>query len=385
MLRNVGGSVRVMWSSRALKLAVAAALLTTAVTVVTVSEESSSGASAVPASSFEDISSGDDYSITAPPDGDVTDGGLIISLARGQAATLAGIELLDHQGTAPLQLQTATVLPLSDTDLTVGIRQGQPSLVDPAGNFGSLDGQILTSGASVYELVLGIHSPAGEGPWKLTNIKLFYRVGSVLYYQVFPHDLTVCGASLPCGTVGTMSIPARTSPGGWRVYTCDAGTRSWVSGKPVQAWLATNVHSYWEGSGGEITLSYAHTTSFTMAATASLQVKAIGVFDFLIADVIGTAKASFGLSLTYQTETTSNWQYSVNIPSNALPERLTVYVRGWALPVTTEVYRSNCSASYTYGTVDATDANTSEQNGSYCIGLDVWPGRDDLGPNCRVS
>ena len=105
-------------------------------------------------------------------------------------------------------------------------------------------------------------------------------------------------------------------------------------------------------------------------------------FGFISAGVTVTAKKNFGVAVTRSVSTSSTWQYTLTVPANAPTERATVYIYGWALPVTTETITANCSASYSYGTVYAPDANTDPGN-DYCIAVETYPGVADLGPTCH--
>lgn len=69
----------------------------------------------------------------------------------------------------------------------------------------------------------------------------------------------------------------------------------WASGKPARAWMATKVHSpYWEGSGGNITLSTTRAATFTMVSSSSYETTVIATaqsrFPFVTATVVATAK-----------------------------------------------------------------------------------------------
>jgi hypothetical protein len=355
------------------------------VTVFKPSAQASTGAGVIENASFAT-----NFAISAPGDGEVTDGGLIFRLAGSQSPGLTGIQLLDHQEPSALHLLSAGVLPLgSGLEQAVGIRPGLPSVLGLEGPVSPLQGWEPGGSASTdYELILGLKIPAGAGPWTVTGVRLAYTLGSAAHSLVLPHELMVCGTADPsCGEFGTAQAAAESPSLLKRTGGCSSETTSWASGKPVQAWLATDVHSpYWEGSGGNITLSTTRAASFTMVSSASYETTITGTvqgtFPFVTATVVATAKSIYGISLTRSVQTTSTWQYTLTVPPDAPTERATVYVYGWVLPVTTETTAANCSASYSYGTVYAPDASTSPGN-DYCIAVEPYPGVADLGPSCH--
>jgi hypothetical protein len=331
------------------------------------------------------------YEIRAPSSGLITDGGFIFGLASPGAVRLTGVQLLDRKEPSALHLGTVGVLPLgSSVGEAIGLRPGALSALSPANAIEPLAEWSPRGAVTDYELLLVISVPKGSGPWAVTGLKITYSLGSVNYYSIFTHELRVCGAAqVSCAAFGTASTEGpslrtleRTGGGG-----CMAGTSSWASGKPVRAWLATNVHSpYWEGSGGNIALSTTRAASFSMQTSDGYQVSAsvdAGIeFGFFSAGVTATAQKNFGVALTRTVSTTSSWQYTLTVPANAPTERATVYIYGWALPVTTETISGNCSTSYSYGTVYAPDANTNPGN-DYCIAVETYPGVADLGPTCH--
>jgi hypothetical protein len=301
-----------------------------------------------------------------PQNRNITDGGLILSTTSTQTATLTNVELLDNKTPAKLHLVDAEIKTLhTNQRQAVGIRQGLPT---KSTETAPLHNHTVT-GSNSYELVLGLHAPAGTGPWHLTDITVTYRIGAVLQTQTFSHNLTICSTNQnTCKPAGSATVTAAPHS------TCTSGTTSWASGQPERAWLATNVSSTWQGSSGTISLSTTRTAGYSVSTSAD--------FSVTVNDVFISERATFGVSLTHQYSTSSTWQYALTVPPNAPTERATVYVYAWKQPATTKVQQKNCNTKYTYGTVYAPDAATDPHR-DYCIAVEPYPGRPDLGPTCH--
>lgn len=342
------------------------------------------------AGTMEDASFATHFAIGAPGNGEITDGGVIFLLTGTRPPKLTGVELLDHRKPSALHLLSAGVLPLtSGLTQAVGIRPGLPSTLGLGGSVSPLSAWVPAESASTdYDLILGLKVPPGTGRFTVTGVRLAYSVGSVTHSLLLQHDLTVCATADPsCGTFGTADAAGKSPSLIKHTGGCSSDTTSWTSGKPTRAWLATNVHSpYWEGSGGNITLSTTRAATFTMVSSSSYETTITATaqsrFPFVTATVVATAKATYGISLTRSVETTSTWQYTLTVPPYAPTERATVYVYGWVMPVTTETTALNCGTSYAYGTVYAPAASTDPGN-DYCIAVEPYPGVADLGPTCH--
>lgn len=339
---------------------------------------------------MEDASFATHFAIGAPGNGEITDGGVIFLLTGARSPRLTGVRLLDHRKLSALHLLSAGVLPLtSGLTQVVGVRPGLPSTLGLGGSVSPLPAWVPGGSPNTdYDLILGLKVPSGTGPFTATGVRLTYLLGSATHSLLLRHDLTICAAADPsCGNFGTADAAGKSPSLMKQTGGCSSDTTSWASGKPARAWLATNVHSpYWEGSGGNITLSTTRAATFTMVSSSSyettLTATAQSRFPFVTATVVATAKATYGISLTRSVETTSTWQYTLTVPPNAPTERATVYVYGWVLPVTTEITALNCGASYAYGTVYAPAASTDPGN-DYCIAVEPYPGVADLGPACH--
>jgi len=101
--------------------------------------------------------------------------------------------------------------------------------------------------------------------------------------------------------------------------------------------------------------------------------------------VFTSVKVSYGVTFTHQFSTSSTWSYQLTLPPNSPTERATVYVYAWVQPVTTETTKAQhgtCTNSYAYGTVYAPDKDTDPHR-DYCIALEPYPGRPDLGATCH--
>ncbi|WP_157537565.1 hypothetical protein [Kitasatospora azatica] len=338
-----------------------------------------------------DASLGGLFRVSAPGTGDVTDGGLVIRVATGKSLTLLGLTLAD--GDAPVRLTSAEpqLLPVdADAKQAVGVRQGQPSMLD-AGTGAQLrplaGATVSGKGSGAYEILLALHTPAANGaPWHVSSVTATFRVGSTVRSQTFRHDLTVCavGNRNPCGDTAGSSTTTVQGHG----VVCDTGMSSQVSGKPVDAWLATDQHSpLWQGSGGQINWSTTHSASFTVTASASADFHEEVGFPFKLLDVQVSADQHFGISITSKTTTTTTWAQQVTVPPSAQARRVTVFVKGWALPTTTTTVNRDCSSTSYYGTVYAPANGVSTTDGStdYCLALDTYPGLLDLGPTCHAE
>lgn len=342
------------------------------------------------ASAMEDASFATHFAIGAPGNGEITDGGVIFLLTGAHSLKLTGVQLLDRRMPSALHLLSAGVLPLtSGLTQAVGIRPGLPSTLGFDGSVSPLSAWAPSrSPGTDYDLILGLKVPSGTGPFTVTGVRLAYRLGSATYSLLLRHDLTVCATADPsCGEFGTADAAGKSPSLLKHTGGCSSDTTSWASGKPARAWLATNVHSpYWEGSGGNITLSTTRAATFTMVSSSNYETTVTATaqsrFPFVTATVVASAKATYGISLTRSVETTSTWQYTLTVSPNAPTERATVYVYGWVLPVTTETTALNCGTSYAYGTVYAPAASTNPGN-DYCIAVEPYPGVADLGPTCH--
>jgi len=314
------------------------------------------------------------YTIAATA-GEITDGGLVLSTAAGQDATLTSVEVLDAGKPAALRLVDARVNTFGAKDRrVVGVRSGPPTSLADAAGFAPLHNKALTHTTDRrYELVLGLRTPSGAGPWHVSAITVTYLDGGQPRTQTFGHDLTVCAAAqTPCTPVGTAAI--HTSASG---SACAGRTTSWASGPPTRAWLATDLSSDWQGSGGTISWSTSRSASYSISASVG--------FAFTASDVFTSVKVSYGVTFTHQFSTSSTWSYQLTLPPNSPTERATVYVYAWVQPVTTETTKAQhgtCTNSYAYGTVYAPDKDTDPHR-DYCIALEPYPGRPDLGATCH--
>jgi hypothetical protein len=325
---------------------------------------------------FNDVSLIDaKYSISAPTSGDITDGGLVIATTSAHAAKLIGVTVLDNGRPAALHIVDADVLTLHRNQRqAVGIRPGLPSALGRNAGLAPLNGHPATEpGTDAANVILGLHAPNGPGPWHITDITVTYRSGQTLWTQTFSHNLTVCATGQgPCTPVGTASVAA-VRGAGQSAPSCAGTTTSWAGGQPVRAWLATDVSSAWQASGGTIALTTSRTAGFSVSTSFGFTVS--------VGNVFVSAKATFGLTLTHEFQTTRAWQYTLTLPPNTRTSRATVYVYAWIQPATTKVVHHTCDADYTYGTVYAPDEHT-DPNRDYCIKLEPSPGRPDLGPTC---
>jgi hypothetical protein len=349
-----------------------------------------SGGSAVPSkpaaavatpvgSVLTDVSVGSGFNITAPANGQIVDGGLIVTDSGSAPITLLGATLLNGAAPSDLQVAHTYLLPLqSNLHDAVGIRPGIAAALDTVAPLLALSGAAAKP-SDPEEVVLDLQGPSGTGPWLTSAIMLSYKLGSQVEEQTFAHNLMVCsaGESL-CTDIGASTATPTPAPSG----TCHTGLTSWVSGQPVRNWLATNVHSpYWVGSGGNIAFTSRSTATFSITASASVsQEEGIG-FDFDDIDLSYSMDQEFGISVTKTTSYESDWAETIDVPSNAATaERLTVYVDAWSMPTTSMQTLANCDVVYSYGTVYAPDQHTTSDD--YCLALDDYPGVADLGASC---
>jgi hypothetical protein len=93
---------------------------------------------------------------------------------------------------------------------------------------------------------------------------------------------------------------------------------------------------------------------------------------------------TFHIGVSEEVSSSHTWSLVINIPPTSRGARLTVYVHGWAIPVTTVTVGSDCGETYTYGTVYAAGNKPGSNEPEACIALDFYPGVEDLGPDCHT-
>jgi hypothetical protein len=377
-------SVRRIAGSAAVAI-VAAALIAASLIAVVLWPAGPGPAGRQRADLLRETDAGGSYAIGAPAGGDITDGGLVLRAARSAVPALVSARLFDHRSRSALRLVQAMVVPVAPgLDQAVGVRSGLPAAL--AGQLGlrPLAGQRITG--SGYEVLLGVRAPAGAGTWHVTGIALTYRAGGLTQSQTFPHELTVCVADRSgCGPVGSHTVTLAAASHRVGQEGACAGLASYVSGRPARVWVATSVSSAWQGSGGTISLAQTKTASFTRSTLNSTRYGESATFGYNWLTVTASAEQLYRVTLTQQSQTSQTWTYSITVPANAPTARVTVYTRGWALPVTTVVDKlagGRCDAVYTYGLVYAPDRYTSYP-ADYCIALQFQPPDPVLGPQCH--
>lgn len=334
-----------------------------------------------------DASIGTAYKISAPSAGDVTDGGLLVRAAASQSATLDTAKLLFNGTPSPLQATDIEIIPVAATlDDAVGMRQGPPAVMSTAQAMRPLKGQTVDgSAAGDYEILFGIHAPVGGGPWRVNAVEVGYSHDGVAQEQIFTHNLTVCASTATgdCGPGGSLRVAPQSSSAKVAAASCKTDTKSVVTGKPITAWLASNVHSAWVGSAGAtISLSTTAAAEVTRTSTTSHEYEGGLGLDFNWLSLSGSAKKKWETSLAESVSYSSTWTYAEPVPQTITDaQRATVFILGWQLPVTTTVTRADCQKDYVFGSVYAPAAGT-DKNSNTCIALDTYPGIHDLGPRC---
>jgi hypothetical protein len=395
---------------------------------------SKAASAAPPPPAFADMTLGRAFQITAPDIGDVTDGGLVVQSMTSDPITAENISLSYKGRPAGIPLTETRVfhVPLG-SDRAVGIRPGLPSTLSTETPPPPLANARLSSGEP-YEVLIGIRVPASGGPWRADSVRLTYQDAGRQVSQVFVHNLTVCRAGQEdCAGPGTVrrtaslgnsessksseasgsdsatapgsdSAAAATSalspgdlPAGLPTSVgdhqsqgaqsvCTPETTTAVTGKPRADYIATNVHSGdWQGGKGQITMERSETATTSATASDGLTLSEGGSLDFEFFSLEVSAKKSWNVSITKETSTTTTWSYTLEVSPNPRGQRLTVYVKGWALPITTTVLHADCTSDVLYGTAyaPATDVDPTDPSGNYCVAVDVEPGIKDLGPYCH--
>jgi hypothetical protein len=343
--------------------------------------------SAAPPGVLTDASVGASFSIPTPTKGGLTDGGLIVHAAAGQAVTLTDVTLLDADQPAPVHLAESKVfrLPSADLHQAVGVRPVLPSALNLASSTPLAGAVVDADPASRYEILLGLTTSGPAAGGNVTAVKVSYRVGAAAGSQTFSHVLTICGSGdTTCGAAGRMIVED-----GKKGPACEArgmaDLTTFASGQPTQSWFATNVHSEpWIGSGGSAALSSTETATFSMQASATFEFSEGAGFSYKGFEVGASAMQTFHIGVSEEVSSSHTWSLTINIPPTSRGARLTVYIHGWAIPATTVTVGSDCGETYTYGTVYAAGNKPGSNEPEACIALDFYPGVPDLGPDCHT-